>query len=293
MNYHAEILADSISPDGVRLTTMLTVYPRFIHSEMLRHRTFSHSVASSRAIPTEKQIEMVRTNPFVPATFNKRVKGMGVGEEFDSGQAADAKEVWMDAAEDMATAAERLNIIGLDKSRANRIMEPFIWVSDIITGTEWDNFFALRDHEAAQPEFQTLAKLMRKVRDASTPDKLQRGEWHLPLVDIDEAGEMTTELLIKISAGRIARESYAKSQEYEVQEASIKRAESLTGAGHWSPFEHQAKVPEWYDPGHYGSMGPIGKVGGGLKDVYWGNLRGWVQARSLIPNQDNFEKGEA
>ena len=39
----AEIVADSMSPQGHRITTFLLTYPRFIHGELMTHRLFSIS----------------------------------------------------------------------------------------------------------------------------------------------------------------------------------------------------------------------------------------------------------
>src|SRR4051812_47823071 len=78
-DYAAKILADSLSPEGIRLTTFEVTFPRFILAEFNTHRMLSRNSASSRAIPTEKLLKRVIDTPFVPS-FNKRVKGMGVGE---------------------------------------------------------------------------------------------------------------------------------------------------------------------------------------------------------------------
>ena len=102
MSYHAEILADSIAND-VRLTTVMATFPRFILAEINTHRVFSRNSASSRAIPTERLIERVMDNPFVPATFNKRVKGMGVGSPLDESQQAEARHRWLRAAKHATT----------------------------------------------------------------------------------------------------------------------------------------------------------------------------------------------
>ena len=40
MPFSARVLLDSVSPAGVRLTTMEARYPRFIHAELLTHRVF-------------------------------------------------------------------------------------------------------------------------------------------------------------------------------------------------------------------------------------------------------------
>ena len=62
----ANIILDSISPDGVRLTTLELIYPRFIHSEFMTHRMFSRNASSSRAIPVQKMIDRIRNDPAMP-----------------------------------------------------------------------------------------------------------------------------------------------------------------------------------------------------------------------------------
>jgi hypothetical protein len=62
MTHSTKILADSISPDGVRLTTLEVVMPRIVLAEFNTHRMLSRNSASSRAIPIEKMIRMVIPN---------------------------------------------------------------------------------------------------------------------------------------------------------------------------------------------------------------------------------------
>src|SRR5271156_6229679 len=91
----AKIICDSIGPSGVRLTTFVLTYPRFIHSEFLTHRQFSRNASSSRAIPVKKQIQMVIDNPAIPLDFRKNQKGMQAGEPLEN-QAA-AVNLWLSA----------------------------------------------------------------------------------------------------------------------------------------------------------------------------------------------------
>jgi len=288
MDYEVKVLADSLSPDGVRLTTLQCRYPRFIHSEMLRHRMFSHSVASSRAIPTEKQIARVREDPFVPATFNKRVKGMGVGEAMDTDAQSTCRHAWIAASKAAANHAEILNDLGIDKSRANRLLEPFIWVDDIITATEWDNFFALRDHPAAQPEFQTLAKMMREALAFNDPLHVNYGEWHLPLVsDFPwDSFDGDWDKWKRISASRCARISFDTHEQYEPHERSLERAAMLIDSGHLSPFEHVARPIIDIDEG--AAVSGHDPSGGGRQHMFFGNFRGWFQFRKEFLHEDNF-----
>lgn len=195
MSYEVKVLADSISPEDVRLTTLECTFPRFILAEMNTHTLFSRNSASSRAIPTEKIIERVMGDPFIPATFNKRIKGMGVGVALESQERS--RNAWLTARDEAVNNARVLVEEDVDKSRVNRLLEPFMWHTAIITATEWDNFMALRqpaDGEVpqldfpAQPEMQIAARCMREAMEESEPRTVAAGEWgHLPLVEDGEA----------------------------------------------------------------------------------------------------------
>lgn len=78
--HSAEIIEDSISPGGVRLTSMVVVFPRQVLAEFNTHRVYSRNSASSRAIPVAKQLQMIMDNPFIPDTVGKNKSGMQAGE---------------------------------------------------------------------------------------------------------------------------------------------------------------------------------------------------------------------
>ena len=80
-NIVARVVCDSISHDGVRLTTFECEYPRIIHSELMAHRMLSRNAASSRAIPFEKMLQQLDGKP---VRFGAANKGMqDTGEEHD------------------------------------------------------------------------------------------------------------------------------------------------------------------------------------------------------------------
>ena len=81
MTISATIIADSISPEGIRLTSVQLRYPRFIHSEVLTHRTFSRNASSSRAIPVKRMIEDLRRDPAMPVYWGSHQAGMQAGAE--------------------------------------------------------------------------------------------------------------------------------------------------------------------------------------------------------------------
>ena len=94
----ATIVLDSISPDGVRLTTFQLRYWRPIHSELMTHRVFSRNAGSSRARPSAKIIEQVRENPWGPIHWGANQAGMQAHQELEHHIRADAEEIWEEAA---------------------------------------------------------------------------------------------------------------------------------------------------------------------------------------------------
>lgn len=153
----AKIIADSINTHGDRITTFLLTYPRFIHAELMTHRVFSRNSASSRAIPFKKMLKMVEEDPFIPIAWQKDHKGMQGTEYFtieDDKQLLTSgkyystldklEERWLTARDKAVQFATDLNAIGLTKQLCNRLLEPFMWHTVIVTSTEYDNFFSLR-----------------------------------------------------------------------------------------------------------------------------------------------------
>jgi len=231
----AKIILDSISPDGDRITTMELVYPRFIHAEFLTHRMFSRNSSSSRAIPIQKMIDMVRDNPVIPIHWGKNQPGMQAFEEISDEEKLDAISWWQFSAKQACKIADQLSRIGIHKQIVNRILEPYQHITTLVTATEWDNFFALRDHEAAEPHIRELARQMRKAMEESTP--VER-TMHFPY-----AMDCDPETKHLISVARCARVSYKTFDGKESNVADdIKLAEKLLGATprHASPAEHQA-----------------------------------------------------
>lgn len=251
MSYQVKILADSTA-HSVRLTTLQTTYPRIIHSELMTHRVFSRNAASSRAIPVEKNIERVLADPFIPEAFAANKKGMqdagtdGVDQEWARTQWRIGKDAAVSTARALATA-------GVHKHWANRLLEPFSWITTVISATDWENFFALRCHADAAPEFQKIAGTMREAMADSDPEELAPGDLHLPFVDytvFDRNGEpdenperqLHINTQVKLSVARCARVSYLTQDGKRDIVADLALYERLKTSGHLSPFEHAARV---------------------------------------------------
>lgn len=280
MEIKARVVADSLAPNGSRITTFELEYPRLILSEINTHRQLSRNTASSRAIPVAKMIELIRNDKEgVIVHWGKNQSGMQADGELEGEQRQNVQDAWNVAKDIACDLAEYMYSQGAHKQVVNRILEPFQTVKTIATATEWGNFFWLRCHEDAQPEIQELARKMYAARAASTPINLEVGHWHTPYF---EQGYWTPdskydrETALKVSSSCCAQVSYRKRDD------SIEKAQQLydrlVGASrkHSSAFEHCASPMN----------GQIGQVGVTHKDIHgnlWsGNFKGWVQYRQLI-----------
>lgn len=141
----AQIIADSKNEFGNRITTMVVTFPRFILAELNTHRMMSRNSPSSRAIPFEKMLESVQNNPFIPIAWQKDHKGMQGTEYFtNKEEIREIKSQYLFGRDYAVQQAKTLNSKGLTKQLCNRLLEPFMWHTVIVTATEWENFFALR-----------------------------------------------------------------------------------------------------------------------------------------------------
>lgn len=248
MSSYAKVIEDSINEEGVRLTTFELRFRRFVLSEFNTHCVLSRNSASSRAIPVTKQLMKVWGEPAFPATWPAEQKGMQGGAELTEGTVRLAKHHWLAARDAAATRAEELLKAGVHKSVTNRLLEPFMWHTAVVTATAWDNFFEQRCSPLAQPEIREVAELMQQARIESEPQLLEDGMWHLPYVDPDtflemaERGMASYTDLAKVSAARCARVSYLTQDGRRDVEEDLKLYERLVTArpAHWSPLEHVA-----------------------------------------------------
>lgn len=266
----AEIIKDSVSPKGARLTTFVLTYPRFIHAEFMTHRVISRNASSSRAIPVSKFMEAINKEPAMPIAFTKNCKGMQAKEDLENQD--EAVKTWLEARDSMVGFAKKLADLGVHKQHANRLLEPFQHITVVASATDWNNFFALRCHPDAQPEFQVLAGLMWEEYSKSAPNLLQIGEWHLPFVEKSELTRTNQADLIT-SVARCARVSYNTHDGTENSfEKDLELYERLVGNNpiHASPTEHQAAP----------ALNP---------DEQSGNFKGWIQYRKTLVNENITE----
>lgn len=310
--FNATIVKDSVTEFGNRLTTMEWTYPRFIHAEIMTHRDRARNAASSRAIPWPKMSEKIMDDPVVPLDWPSEQRGMQGGNSIPKFMQRLAKDIWLDVRDHSVGHADMLHYIGIEfrrqyveardkkafldyhgldheptdteldswseirihKSLPNRITEPWMWITVVMTATEWTNLWRLRVHEDAEIHFQYIAGLAKKAMDESEPKLLNHGEWHLPYVDqaeIDRDNEGSIHLKPdwrQVSTARCARVSYLTHDGKREPLKDLELFEKLvtgSGFGHWSPHEHVATPA--------------------TPDVRSGPYKGWLQYRKFFPGE--------
>lgn len=268
--YDAQVILDSRTPNGDRLTTFEITYPRFVHAEFMTHRVFSRNSSSSRAIPNERLIRKLKDDPVLPVWWGKNQRGMQARQEIEDIEGA--KEWWLRGRDMMIEWAEEgATRFDLHKQISNRPLEAWMWITVIVTATQYNNFFALRCHPDAQPEIQKIAYMMEDLYKTSTPKTLGWGEWHLPYIRDEEWSLHPIKELIKLSVARCARVSYLTHDGIQDLEKDLGLFVLLSDGGHWSPFEHQAKVERANYPPN--EVIKSSSMSGNLHSINWTQLR--------------------
>lgn len=252
MTFAASVLADSVAYSygkSFRLLTLQMTMPTIIHAEHLRHRAFSFSVASLRAMPTSKILSQISSNPFVPVHWGAAEPGMQAHTEIPPEQRQEAERHYRAALAAAISHAQHLQGLGLHKQVVNRLLMPYTWTTTVCTGSlrAWQHFWALRCHEMAEPHIRMIAELSRDAVRQSTPVKrrlmwvrnLYSADWHLPFVTDEERADDTVQWHL-VSAARCARVSYQQHDGQRDLQKDLTLANKLMKDGHWSPFEHQA-----------------------------------------------------
>ena len=290
-----KVILDSVSPEGIRFTTVQFRQPRMIHADFMTHREFSRNGRSSRAVPSARLLEEARY-PYVPH-FMKNQPGMTASEELSDHDRLRCEAVWRHMANTCRVGVEMLTELGVHKQWANRPLEWFGYIDVLVSSTSFENYFALRrEGLGAQPEIEQIAESVYEALKESEPQELKPGQWHLPYVDAQieddglqsyryQIGEyglkfIDLETAKKLSVARCARLTIEPFDGNGSIEAELARFDRLMTSQpvHASPAEHQATPDrllghDLFERSHWKSP------------KLWGNLFGWIQYRKTLPNE--------
>ncbi len=168
--------------------------------------------------------------------------------------------------------------------------------SQVVSATEWDDFFARRLRDPL-PGVRNLAKAMKAARDASEPEALAPGMWHLPFVfqtgsrlpwPASRLPFYDDATLLRLSVARCARGRV----NYEDPEDDLAHYNELRQAGNLAAFEHAAMFgyPMRESTGRFSTTQP-GTMGWASRGARFGgpfiaNLRApWIQHRLMLSGE--------
>ena len=319
----ANVICDSINESGNRLTSVLVEYPRIVHSEQLKHRMFSTSAASSRAIPFSKMVEQLKG---IPVRFGKNIAGMqddGEHTQIIQGRYVESQEyepgycrkhtaeaAWEEAKKDAVFWSKAFSDAGYHKQISGRLTEPFQMMRVLITATEWENFWWLRNDVAADPTLHEVARVMLEAYNASKPQLLEVGEYHLPFVvttrntkglqefweDNYDGHILSTEEAIRVSCARCAAQSF-RNTDYGLEKSKQVYDRLVNGDKiHAGALEHVGtpmKQPKYLTEcsgSCYGvDVANDWEEGVSHMDrngqLWSGNLRGFIQHRKTVKGE--------
>lgn len=326
----AKVIAHSKSSvTGKEIATFELEFPRVILAEWNTHNALSKNASSSRAIPVPTMLKQIRENPAFLARFGAANKGMQDNGEhkepvtFEFGtyhETGSAEEMWYKAGLIAADMAEAFHNAGYAKQVCNRLIEPWQMMKVVMTATELNNFFWLRNHDAADPTIAALARVIKEAYEASWPTVLNPGEWHVPYynsgywkpyttsevepyTEVDVFGHSLEHALV-ISASCCAQVSYRKLDDTIEKARGVVARLNLQGEEpdqpvHASPLEHQGTPIKFADCRECMTAYLEGKHDLAEDGSYWpegvthvdrdgqfgsGNLKGWIQRRQLVRN---------
>lgn len=303
-NIKAEIVAHSRNIEtGDELITYRLTYPRIILAQVNTYKSLVKITASSRAQPFNKVVEVIENDPFLPMAYQRTHKGMQGTEYFTDEEEIRQRDLeWLTARDKAVEQAKKLNDLGVTKQVTNRILEAYMWVTQLVTGTReaYEHLFNQRCPEYeiggvkgrskkemgldlsdeewltcnkghAEIHFMDLAEKMYDALRDSEPKELKPGELHVPYLDTPlMTPDLSSEDVIKYSCGLTAHTSYTTIG--DGTKMTIEKARGLfkhcLENGHYSVFEMIGRAmskDELDDPRRRGFRGFI-QLRGHLED---------------------------
>ena len=216
---------------GNIITTFeLSRFPKFLLAQLGTHRRLSKSAESSRARSTKSVIQQVLDDPYVPA-WTRNKPGMSGESDYLDYEIDRLNDRQLNLRDNVVNFVQSLaKQYNPHKQNLNRFLEPWMRVSVIVTGTEWNNFFELRTHHTCQDDFRNYAIDMENIYNATPSNDLTYGNWHLPYRDLS----------IQCNVAKVASVSYANHNKEKTMSQLCDLHDQLWADKHLVPFEHCA-----------------------------------------------------
>jgi len=242
-NFRVQLLKHSVNPIGEEAITFFWTYERFIHAEVMTHRTFSRNYSSSRAIPYERMMEWVGKDPANHLHLGSNQAGMVSGKEVDNADTlrSDIALKFFEMREWCDSLVDKYNP---HKEVINRYTEPWGWITGMATmgRRAFMNFISLRCSRGANPNIQRVAISCLRLYKSSVPQQLEYMQWHTPFFDDYIPHGLVSDSNVRVgliwSGARSAWCSYNNPTKDATFEKAQIRHDDCVKFKHVTPLEH-------------------------------------------------------
>jgi hypothetical protein len=240
--------------DGTSATTYVLEFPRLILAQFNKHRLIASNTSSTRAVPTNKVLNMLENtlNVYIPPYLFKNGKGMHTQELVDYDTYSKWCDIELHKYNVVRQSVEAQNELAVKVHKQHvRALEPWQIVRVIATAKDWSNYLYLRDSKDVQPEFWFLANLQNEE-----PLRLIHNEVHLPyssnlsdFLTVDAMQQISKDkftpmkkqaLLYLCNSVKAAAISYYRADDLYSVDDVLRITTNLLADGklHGTPFEH-------------------------------------------------------
>lgn len=167
MAYDCKVVADSISPAGDRLTTLVVTAPPDVLDKIGRCRELYVSfLEEAKPTPLVTAMQQAKEDPVVPVwphgPFNVPLEAL---------------PGWLEARDNAVQSAYWLSSRGIPNAIAKRLLAPFLWEQAVVSGTDWNGVIrgAMRSAEV-----EIAVGVMFEAMRRSEPARCEYGQWHEP-----------------------------------------------------------------------------------------------------------------
>lgn len=209
-----KIILDSINEENSRLTTIIIKCPQSFSHEFMKHKMFIKNIGNFKQDTILTTIESVEKDMSLLKNIGKKTKKI---EKIAHDLKFKVTQMWLNRAKKVENEAKKLINLGMHKQIANKILEPYVFNTILITGTQksYSDFFLLAEKRQKIKEMQILANEIILIYKNNKPVLLPEGSWHLPYItqgDLDiinfDDYNQCMDILCKISAVRCLKMNY-------------------------------------------------------------------------------------
>ncbi len=183
----ARVIADSTNAlTGDRLVTVEVTMHRWAMADLALHREVRITVQPLLDQSVAENITLAEDNDVSPSYWPSNTVSAACSPPLHVSKAGHARQIWDYARRRAIESAHAMVDVGVHRSVINRLLEPFLPQTLVVSSSSWDSFIDRRSKVTYQTdplvraELTEAAAAIRKAIRESKSETLTLGQWHLP-----------------------------------------------------------------------------------------------------------------